>query len=114
VARQARGPSPDPLRYGCADPQGSVATAHWGREQEPERIEFDRVADVGHVCLVGSLIKRDELVARRKGWLASAATAGSLAFLVLGQPWLAVVGLAGSAYLGYDWFSFRAKRGMRL
>ena len=63
---------------------------------------------------MGSLIKRNEAVAKRKGWLASAATGGSVAALILGAPWLGVLGLAGSAYLAYDWFSYRAKHGLRI
>jgi hypothetical protein len=62
----------------------------------------------------GSIIKRKKSVARRKGTVAAAAAAGSAAFMVLGGPVvLGVLGLAGAAYLGYDWFSFRAKNGMR-
>jgi len=67
-----------------------------------------------HRLKVGALIKRNVVVAKRKGWLASVATGGSIAALVLGAPWLGVLGLAGSAYLGYDWFSFRAKHGLRI
>jgi hypothetical protein len=62
----------------------------------------------------GSLVKRNEVVAKRKGWLATAATVGSVTALVIGAPWLGVLGLAGSAYLGYDWFSFRTKHGLRI
>jgi hypothetical protein len=61
---------------------------------------------------MGSLIKRNEHISRRKGWIAAAAAGGSLAMLTA-VPFLGVLGLVGSAYLGWDWFSFRAKNGMR-
>ncbi len=59
-------------------------------------------------------MKRDKGTAKKKGWLATAAAGGSVAAIVLGAPWLGVFGLAGSAYLAYDWFKFRAERGMRV
>ena len=62
---------------------------------------------------MGSLIERNKVIAKRKGTVAAAATTGSLAVMVLINPILGVLGLAGSAFLGYDWFKFRAKNGMR-
>lgn len=63
---------------------------------------------------MGSLIKRNESVARRKGTLATAAGVGGVAAFVIINPIVGVIGLAGAAYLGYDWLRFRMKHGLRL
>jgi threonine/homoserine/homoserine lactone efflux protein len=60
-----------------------------------------------------SLIQRNKVVARRKGLIAAAAAGGSAVLIATAAPVLGVVGLAGSAYLAWDWFSFRMKNGMR-
>jgi len=60
-----------------------------------------------------SLIQRNKHVARRKGLIAAAAAGGSAVIIAAASPVLGVVGLAGSAYLAWDWFSFRMKNGMR-
>jgi threonine/homoserine/homoserine lactone efflux protein len=61
---------------------------------------------------MGSLVQRNKVVAKRKGVVAAAAVGGSIA-LAVASPVLGVVGLAGAAYLAWDWFSFRVKNGMR-
>jgi hypothetical protein len=60
-----------------------------------------------------SLVLRDKQIARKKGMVAGAAAAGSVALLAFGPVWLGVLALVPSFYLAKDWFSFRAKRGMR-
>ena len=62
---------------------------------------------------MGSLIQRNKSISKRKGTLAAAATGGAVAVALFASPVLGILGLAGAAYLGYDWFSFRAKNGMR-
>ena len=44
--------------------------------------------------------------------MAAAATGGAVALMAVGAPVLGVVALVPAAYLGWDWFKYRAKRGM--
>jgi len=60
-----------------------------------------------------SFASQDKQIARRKGLVAGAATAGSVVLIATAMPVLGVIMLIPSAYLIKDWFSYRAKRGMR-
>lgn len=62
---------------------------------------------------MGSLVQRNKAVAKRKGMVAAATGVGAGIALVALNPVVGVLGLAGAAYLGYDWLSFRIKNGLR-
>jgi hypothetical protein len=59
-----------------------------------------------------SLVQRNKAVAKRKGTLAAVTVAGA-GVVALASPVVGIIGLAGAAYLTWDWFSFRIKNGMR-
>lgn len=60
-----------------------------------------------------SLRDTDVKTARKKGLVAAAVTGGAVATAVLVSPVLGVLAAVPAAYLGWEWFSYRAKRGMR-
>jgi threonine/homoserine/homoserine lactone efflux protein len=63
--------------------------------------------------MASSLIQRNKAVAKRKGALAAVTAAGAGVVVVAASPVVGIIGLAGAAYLTWDWFSFRLKNGMR-
>lgn len=63
--------------------------------------------------MAGSLMKRDQKVEKNKRFLFLGVAGAGAATTVLMTPILGIPLLAAGAYLGYDWFKFRAKRGMR-
>ena len=50
---------------------------------------------------------------KKKRYIFLGATGAGVATTVLLTPWLGVPALVAGGYLGWDWFSFRAKNGMR-
>lgn len=62
---------------------------------------------------MSTLREQDQETAKKKGLAAGAALAATGVAAVTLSPVLALVGLVPTAYLAYDWFMYRAKRGMR-
>jgi hypothetical protein len=60
-----------------------------------------------------SLRDQDQKTARKKGLVAAAATTGAVTLGVAVAWPLGVIAAVPAAYLGWDWFMYRAKRGMR-
>ena len=69
---------------------------------------------VGHGNAMSPLVARNKVIAKRKGTLAAVTAGGALALATIGgAPVVGALGLAGAAYLGWDWLKFRIKNGMR-
>lgn len=62
---------------------------------------------------MATLREKDETTAKKKGLMAGAAAAAAVGLTVAASPVLGAVALIPTAYLAYDWFLFRAKRGMK-
>jgi hypothetical protein len=62
---------------------------------------------------MGSLVKRTQQVEKNKRYLAMGVAGAGVATTVLLTPFIGVPVLVAGAYLGWDWFKFRAKNGMR-
>lgn len=62
---------------------------------------------------MGSLMKQQKKVEKNKRYLAAGVGAAGVATSILLTPILGIPILAVGGYLGYDWFKFRAKNGMR-
>jgi hypothetical protein len=62
---------------------------------------------------VSDIVPRKKVVAKRKGAVAAATAVGGAVAVAAGAPVIGVLGLAGAAYLAWDWFSFRVKNNMR-
>jgi threonine/homoserine/homoserine lactone efflux protein len=63
--------------------------------------------------MASSLVQRNKVVAKRKGATAAVAAAGAGVLVVAAPAVIGVLGVAGAAYLAWDWLSFRVKNGMR-
>jgi hypothetical protein len=62
---------------------------------------------------MGSLMKRTQQVEKNKRYLAIGVTGAGVAVTALMTGWIGLPVLAVGAWLGWDWFKFRAKNGMR-
>ncbi len=62
---------------------------------------------------MGSLVKRTQQVEKNKRMLAVGVTVAGVAVTTVLTPFLGLPVIVAGAWLGWDWFKFRAKNGMR-
>jgi hypothetical protein len=105
---QLRGQRRSPSSIACdatvsAEPHSACPPSHG----------FDSEGGMVQLLEVSSLVQRNKVVSKRKGAMAAATAAAGGVVIVAGAPIIGALGLAGAAYLAWDWFSFRVKNGMR-
>jgi hypothetical protein len=59
------------------------------------------------------LVERTKKVERNKRFLFLGIAGAGTALTVMGSGFLGIIGIGAGAYLGYDWFKYRVKNGMR-
>ena len=62
---------------------------------------------------MGSLVKRTQQVEKNKRMLAVGVTVAGVAVTTVLTPFLGLPVIVAGAWLGWAWFKFRAKNGMR-
>ena len=62
---------------------------------------------------MANLVEQKKKVERNKRLLFMGVGGAGVALAVTGSGFLGLVGIGVGAYLGYDWFKYRLKNGMR-
>ena len=62
---------------------------------------------------LSNIVKKVEKVERNKRLLFIGVAGLGTVLTVTGSAFLGLIGMGAGAYLGYDWFKFRVKNGMR-
>ena len=62
---------------------------------------------------MSNIVERKKKVERNKRLLFLGVAGAGTALAVTGSAFLGLVGIGAGAYLGYDWFKYRVKNGMR-
>jgi hypothetical protein len=62
---------------------------------------------------MGTLMKKTKQVEKNKRYLFMGVSAAGVGALAASVPFIGIPLLAVGGYLGWDWFKFRAKNGMR-
>ena len=62
---------------------------------------------------MSNLVERTKKVERNKRLLFIGVAGAGTVLTVTGSAFLGLIGIGAGAYLGYDWFKYRVKNGMR-